>query len=169
MLEVIGGLLPQHAGLLPKWMLFVRRPSHLQTRYQTYQIQLSVVSVGSTVQCYRTTKLANQMYNADSQKLALEKPRSVPQSDPQVTALSARTFGTWTLITSILRCYAAYNISNPAMYQLAFASYLVAFSHFASEWLVFKTARWNSTFASPFLISTGTMVWMLSQWRSYVQ
>jgi len=139
-LDAIKGWLPQHAGLLPKWMLF-----------------LSVVSIGNSVQCYRTLKLTRQIYNADPNTPA-----------PAVTTLSSRTFGTWTFITSVVRFYAAYNIDNPAMYKVAFATYLVAFGHFTSEWLLFKSARWNPSLASPLAVSTATLVWMLRQWRWYL-
>jgi len=147
-----GGWLPQHPGLLPKWMLF-----------------LSIMSIGNSVQCYRSLNLSRQIYNADPETPA---PKSNPKShvsQSTATKLSTRTFGTWTFITAVVRFYAAYNIDNPAMYKVAFATYLVAFGHFTSEWLLFKTARWNSTLASPLSISLGTTVWMLSQWRWYLQ
>ena len=132
-------------------------------------LQLSIVSIGNSVQCYRTLKLPRQIYNADPEMPA---PKGVPKelvSQTVVTTLSARTLGTWTFITSVARFYTAYNIDDPAMYKVAFATYLVAFGHFTSEWLLFKTARWNSSLASPLAVSTGTLIWMLLQWRWYLQ
>jgi hypothetical protein len=164
------GLLPGNGGLLPKWMLFVRTPKpllHTYIKAHDY-FQLSILSIGNSVQCYRSLDLPRRMYNADPETPALKANPEDNVSQSTATGLSARTFGTWTIITSVVRLYAAYNIDNPAMYKVAFATYLVAFGHFTSEWLLFKTARWNSSLASPLAISTGTMVWMLRQWRWYV-
>lgn len=127
------------------------------------------MSVGNSVQCYRTLKLARQIYNADPMKPSLKPISKDDLSQSTVTALSSHTFATWTIITSIVRFYAAYNINNPAMYKVAFATYFVAFGHFTSEWLLFGNARWNSALASPLAISTGTLIWMASQWRWYLQ
>jgi len=85
-----------------------------------------------------------------------------------ITPLSARLFGTWTLIQSIVRLYAAYNISNPQIYQMAFLTYLVAFAHFMSEWWVFRTAKWGAPMAGPVFVSTGTLAWMVWGWGTYV-
>lgn len=90
------------------------------------------------------------------------------QSGSEISALSSRIFGTWTIISAIVRLYAAYNISNPQLYQLAICAYAVAWAHFMTEWLVFKTAAWGRGLAGPIFISTGSLVWMLSQWGYYV-
>jgi hypothetical protein len=82
--------------------------------------------------------------------------------------LTARIFGTWTLLSSVIRLYAAYYISNPQIYQIAFATYAIAFFHFYSEWLVFGTAKWGKGLAGPAIISVGTMAWMWTQWDYYV-
>jgi len=151
-MAITEGWLPPYEGLLPKWMLF-----------------LSIVSIFNSVQCYRSIKLSQIIYNADPEN---PSRRPIPKGDVSqstVTGLSTRTFGTWTIITAIVRFYAAYNIDNPVMYKVALATYLTAFGHFTSEWLVFGTARFNSSLASPLCISTGTMVWMLCQWGWYVQ
>jgi hypothetical protein len=86
-----------------------------------------------------------------------------------VTPLSARTFGTWTLIQSFVRLYAAYNISNPAFYQLAFLTYVVAAGHFMSEWWVYKTTHWGPGLAGPVLVASSSLVWMVMQWDFYVK
>jgi hypothetical protein len=99
-------------------------------------------------------------------KLSWKTPES-PGSP--ATPLSARTFGTWTLLQAIVRLYAAYNIHNPSMYQLAMWTYAIAFGHFASEWLYFKTARFGEALAPPVLISTGSLIWMWWSWSSYVR
>jgi hypothetical protein len=65
--------------------------------------------------------------------------------------------------------YAAYNIENAVMYQLAMWVYAVAWCHFMSEWFVFKTTRWGTPLAGPVIISSCTLMWMASQWESYVK
>lgn len=83
--------------------------------------------------------------------------------------LSARTFGTWTALSSIVRLYAAYHIHEAAVYELALWTFGLAFAHFGSEWLVFGTARWGRGLAGPVFVSTVTGSWMWAQWGNYVQ
>lgn len=68
----------------------------------------------------------------------------------------------------MVRLYAAYNIHNPQIYQMAYLTYVVAFAHFMSEWFYFKTARWGAPLAGPVVIATGSLVWMALQWGFYV-
>lgn len=86
-----------------------------------------------------------------------------------MTPLSARTFGTWTAITAVVRLYAAYHIQIPVMYELALWTFGVAWAHFMSEWLVFKTTKMGSGLLGPFAVSTGTLIWMWLQWDYYVK
>jgi hypothetical protein len=46
--------------------------------------------------------------------------------------------------------------------------YFIAFFHFTSEWMVFKTTRWGLPLAGPIIISTGSLVWMFTQWSAYI-
>lgn len=69
----------------------------------------------------------------------------------------------------MIRLYAAYNINNPAFYQLAMWSYVVAWAHFMSEWFVFRTTRWGKPLAGPVIVSTTSLVWMWLQWGWYVK
>jgi len=140
--------LPPHEGLLPKWLLLV-----------------SLVSVGNSIQAYSTLHFTQQVYLGSSSSKAASKS----SSGSPVTPLSARTFGTWTFLSSIIRLWAAYNIDNPQVYQLALWTYSIALFHFASEWLVFGTARWGKGLAGPVFVSTGSLLWMVSQWSFYVQ
>lgn len=112
------------------------------------------MSVGNTIQAFITTKNTRQVYLL---------------SASETSALSSRIFGTWTIVSAIIRLYTAYNISNPQVYQLAIWAYVIAWAHFMSEWLVFKTAAWGRGLAGPIIISTGSLIWMLSQWGYYVK
>ena len=112
------------------------------------------MSVGNTIQAYITTENTREVYLG---------------SGSETSALSSRIFGTWTIVSATVRFYAAYNISNPHLYQLAIWVYAIAWAHFMSEWLLFKTAAWGRGLVGPVFISTGTLIWMFSQWSYYVQ
>jgi len=137
-MDQIISLLPE--GLLPKWILIV-----------------SAVSVANSIQTYSTLHFTQRVYTGAKGSNA-----------SPVTALSSRTFGTWTFLSAIIRLYASLDISNPKLYQLAFISYAVAFGHFLSEWLIFKTTTFGAGLAGPVFVSTGSMIWMLMQWDYYV-
>ncbi|CEP23848.1 unnamed protein product [Cyberlindnera jadinii] len=114
---------------------------------------ISVVSIFNSFQCY-TSGLAL------TQRVYENKPQ-------EVTPLSARTFGTWTLISSVIRFYGAYYLNVPQVYQITFASYSIAFIHFGLEWFVYKTAKLGKGLAGPLVVSTMTLVWMWNQWDYY--
>jgi hypothetical protein len=85
------------------------------------------------------------------------------------TALSSRTFGTWTSLASIVRIYAAYNIENRAIYEMALWTFVLAGWHFLSEWFIFKTTRWGTPLAGPIIAASVGMVWMVTQYGYYVK
>ncbi|KAI4112430.1 MAG: hypothetical protein LQ338_008313 [Usnochroma carphineum] len=115
---------------------------------------LSIVSIGNSAQTYLTTSYTRRIYSAP---------------ETTVTPLHARIFGTYTALASIIRVYAAYNITDPMIYQLAIWTYIVALGHFYSEWLIFKTARWGKGLAGPLVISVTSLAWMVLQWGEYVK
>ena len=107
---------------------------------------ISIVSIFNSLQTYqKDLTLTKLVYNA--------KPQ-------QVTNLSARTFGTWTLITSIVRLYGAYYITNPQVYQLTQFTFGVAAFHFLSEWLIFRTTLLGKGLAGPLVVSSLSLAWM---------
>jgi Erg28 like protein len=118
---------------------------------------VSAVSVANSIQSYSTLVYTQRVYTGA--KGAKTSP---------VNELSARTFGTWTFLASVVRLFAAYYISDPQIYQIAFCSYAVAFAHFLSEWLIFKTTTWGAGLVGPIFVSSGTLVWMYMQWDFYV-
>ncbi|KIY43836.1 Erg28-like protein [Fistulina hepatica ATCC 64428] len=138
-MNALLSFLPQAPGLLPKWQLFV-----------------AITALFNTVQNFVTTKLTRQIYDG------------VPPYAP-VTPLQARTFGIWTLTSAVIRAYAAYNIETKAIYDMALISYLIAFVHFGSELLIYKSARPNRGSMSPVVVSTLSLVWMLSQYDWYIK
>jgi hypothetical protein len=52
-----------------------------------------------------------------------------------VTTLSSRTFGTWNLLSTIVRIYAAYHIHESDCLRLRVVD--MALAHFGIEWLIF--------------------------------
>jgi hypothetical protein len=179
--------LPKHPGILPYWLLIVcicspadsaRFPTHSKVIARTAadsEFKLSVVSIGNSFQAYTTTYYSKRIYCGPP-----APPNAPPPKPSQLTRgfdltrspaneLSARTFGTWTFLTSVVRLYAAYNIDNPVAYQLAIWTYAVAFMHFMSEWFYFGTTRWGAPLAGPAIVSTSGLVWMFMQWGHYVK
>lgn len=120
--------------------------------------------MGNSVQAYLTTTYSEQVYLGPAPKPGQAYPPKSP-----VTPLSSRTFGTWCVLQSMVRFYAAYNISNPGMYQMAIGTYAVAWLHFMSEWWIYGTARWGKGIAGPAVIASGSLVWMWMQYDFYVR
>ncbi|CAO2652901.1 Nn.00g023120.m01.CDS01 [Neocucurbitaria sp. VM-36] len=145
MASTLLSYLPPAEGLLPKWLLLV-----------------AVISIGNSIQAYSTLHFTARVYNPSP----IDPP---PQTPKHVTALSSRTFGTWTFLTSLVRLYAAYNITNGAFYQLAMWTYVIAWGHFVSEWFVFKTTRWGKPLAGPLIVANTSLIWMFLQWGYYVK
>jgi Erg28 like protein len=159
-------LLPPHDGLLPKWLLLVVAipiPSRSPFSIATNILQVGLISIGNSIQAYTTLSYTRRLYAGPANNKAPEALTS------PVTPLSARTFGTWTFIASIVRLYAAYHLDEPAWYQVAFWTYLVAFGHFMSELVVYKTARWRGPWLAPAIVSTSSLLWMTMQYSYYVK
>ena len=140
-------------GYLPYWLLVVSIFPTSELTYSQPNFKVSITSALNSVQAYATISYTARVYSSPSRP---------------VTPLSSRTFGTWTLLSAIIRLYAAYNISDPTMYQLALWTYTLALGHFACEWFYFGTAKWGAGLAGPVLVSTGSLAWMFWQWESYV-
>lgn len=64
-------------------------------------------------------------------------------------------------MSAVLRLYAAYNITNPVVYDLAIWSYVIAGWHFYSEWLIFGTASYACPVPNLLVFSEGLIVWDL--------
>ena len=118
---------------------------------------MSATSAANSFQAYRSETYASQLYNVQT-----------ADGRSAVNALSARTFGTWTLLSAVIRMYAAYNISTPIAYDLAAWSFGIALVHFMAEWLVFGTAQPRGRFVGPLAVASTTIVWMLTQRDAYL-
>ncbi|POR37438.1 Ergosterol biosynthetic protein 28 [Tolypocladium paradoxum] len=161
-MDVLKSLLPPAKGVLPYYMLI-----------------LSVVSIGNSLQAYATLHFSRRVYNGRFVRNPRLPPASasfnpddavdklVPaadQADPtaadQMTPLAGRLFGTWTLITCVVRCYAAYHLHLGPMYNIAIWTYVVALGHFASELFVFKSMTFGLPQIFPFTLASCALVWM---------
>ncbi|EAU85485.1 hypothetical protein CC1G_06386 [Coprinopsis cinerea okayama7 len=119
-----------------------------------WQLVVAATAVFNSLQNFVTLKLTRRIYNKNPQP---------------VTPLQARTFAVWTLTSAVVRAYAAYNITNKVIYDMAFFTYLIAFGHFSSELLIFRTASINPGVISPVIVSTTSLAWMFLQYDFYVR
>ncbi|PYH44292.1 Erg28 family protein [Aspergillus saccharolyticus JOP 1030-1] len=131
--------LPPFEGFLPQWLVLV-----------------SVVSAANSIQAYRSETYAAELYNG-----------RFPDGCTFTNALSSRTFGTWTFLSAVIRFYAAYNINNPAVYDLALWTFGIALTHFVGE-LIKGSARLRGRFVSPLLVALSTLTWMFWQRQYYL-
>ncbi|CAL9728982.1 ergosterol biosynthetic protein 28 [Monosporozyma unispora] len=114
---------------------------------------ISVVSIFNSIQTYISgLTLTRKVYS--------KKPE-------QTTKLSARTFGTWTFISCVIRLYGSLFLNEPHIYQLTMISYAVALFHFASELLIFKTCSFDAGFISPLIVASTSLIWMYNQVQYY--
>ncbi|THH02802.1 hypothetical protein EW026_g118 [Hermanssonia centrifuga] len=102
-------------------------------------LTVAVMAIFNTIQNFATTKLTRRIYNV------------LPNA---VTPLQARTFGVWTLMSAVVRVYAAYNIHDKSIYDMTLLSFLIAFGHFSSEILIFRTATLSAAVVSPVIVSS---------------
>lgn len=99
---------------------------------------------------------------------ATSNPKGARTQD-QVTPLAARLFGTYTLISAIVRIYACYNLHLAPVYNIALWTYIVALVHFGSEWAFYRTAYLSPPVLFPFFFASVGIVWMSSQYGFYVE
>ncbi|KAG5362385.1 Ergosterol biosynthetic protein 28 [Yarrowia sp. C11] len=114
-----------------------------------WQLIVSITATLNSAQAYTGTHATARVYSNDTNK--------------EVTRLQARTFGTWTFLSAIIRFYGAYYLNDPHVYDLTLASYLVAFGHFMSEFLIFKTVKLSGPSIAPMIVSTSSIIWMVLQ------
>lgn len=86
----------------------------------------------------------------------LNVTKRIYSKDPtQLTALTSRMMGTWTMTSAMIRLYASYHIHEKAAYDLTIGTFVLALMSFGSEVFVFKTAPITSPGVFPVFIITG--------------
>ncbi|KAK6206029.1 hypothetical protein LQW54_007968 [Pestalotiopsis sp. IQ-011] len=128
-----SALLPQHDGLLPYFLLYA-----------------GVSAMIHSAVCYA---------KSPSTSLTAFSGPARPSPPP---GLLARVYGVKNIYTGTIRLYAAYAITNGALYDLAAATFAGVLFLYGTELLVYKTVRMREgSFA---FVTAGTgLVWMLSQ------
>ncbi|KAF9174869.1 ergosterol biosynthesis protein [Mortierella sp. AD010] len=102
--------------------------------------------------------------------VTLSATRRIYANKPhEVTGLSGRTFGVWTLLSSVIRLYGAYNLHLAPMYNITLCTFGIAWVHFMSEFVVFRTAKITGPFLAPCIVATSSLIWMVSQYGYYVK
>lgn len=148
-------------------------------------LQVSAASIGNAIQNYVTLHYTRRIYNGlfvpnttikDGDSVHKLEPvasaatlKDKPTATDQVTPLAARLFGIYTIAVGVIRLYGAYNIHNPALYQLCIFTHVLAAAHFTSEILIFKTLRLSFPHAFPFSAAFGGTLWMVLQYSNYVE
>lgn len=80
----------------------------------------------------------------------------------QVTPLTARLFGTWTLLSAIIRFRCARDMHNKSNYDLTIITFVLALAHFLSECIIFEsTSIYSAGLISPFVVATMSITWMV--------
>ncbi|KAI1382699.1 transmembrane domain-containing protein [Hypoxylon trugodes] len=155
-----------------------------------YLVVTSIIAFGNALQNYVTLHFSRRLYNGQfvpnpslppksaafnpedsTRKLvpasSVSNPKEARTQD-QVTPLAARLFGTYTVVSAIVRIYAAYNLHLAPIYHITIWTYVVALAHFGTEFAVFKTAYMGPV-ASTFAFATAGIIWMTSQYSFYVE
>ncbi|KAH8680839.1 hypothetical protein BX600DRAFT_504590 [Xylariales sp. PMI_506] len=172
LMDSFKGYLPPFEGYLPY-----------------YLFTLSVIAVGNSLQNLVTLHYTRRMYNGrfvpntalppksadyDPEDSVLRLVPAGPNADKsktvdQITPLAGRLFGTYTLISSIVRIYASFHLDKEPVYMMALWTYVVALGHFLSEGVIYKSLYWTYVQMLPlFFASVGT-IWMFSAKSFYVK
>ncbi|OQV15835.1 putative ergosterol biosynthetic protein 28 [Hypsibius exemplaris] len=77
------------------------------------------------------------------------------------TPLAARTYGMWTLLAAMVRFTYSVNIHNWELFLVTLSTFLIAFGHFVSEMLVFRSGLFDIGMLSPILVSGLSVIMML--------
>ncbi|XP_005986606.1 ergosterol biosynthetic protein 28 homolog [Latimeria chalumnae] len=114
---------------------------------RSWLVMVSVIAMGNTVQCFRGHSFL-------SEKLYTGRP-------DLVNSLQARTFGMWTLLSSVTRCACATDIHNKTLYHITLWTFVLALGHFLSEAFIYKTAPLTIGVMAPLLIASFSILGML--------
>lgn len=77
-------------------------------------------------------------------------------------------FGTWNLLSTVVRVYAGVYIDQQAAYDLAILTFVIALMHSGWEWQVEGTVGGFSLLAGE-VTPIATVAWMVAQRAHYIQ
>ncbi|NWZ29452.1 ERG28 protein, partial [Asarcornis scutulata] len=78
-----------------------------------------------------------------------------------VNGLQARTFGVWTLLSSVVRCLCALDIRNQTLYYITLFTFVAALAHFLSEVFIYHTAALTMGIMAPLMVASFSILGML--------
>lgn len=81
---------------------------------------------------------------------------------PPPHPLLAHVYGVKNFYTSLIRLYAAYNLANPLLYDLAIWTFVGVLFLYITEVFVYETARIREA-SFPYVIAGSSFVWMMLQ------
>ncbi|XP_078090702.1 ergosterol biosynthetic protein 28 homolog isoform X3 [Mustelus asterias] len=114
---------------------------------RSWLVMVAVIAAGNTIQSFRDHSFL-------SDKLYTGRPTLV-------NGLQARTFGIWTLLSSIIRCTCAVDIHNRTLYHITLWTFILAFGHFLSESFIYHTAPITIGVMAPLLVASFSILGML--------
>ncbi|TIA93024.1 hypothetical protein E3P92_01056 [Wallemia ichthyophaga] len=120
--------------------------------------------------CARHIQQHTELLNYFTHSSRIQSQATISHSS--VNPLQARTFGVWTFTSAVVRFYAAHNINNKVVYEIAIWTYAIVIAHYISELLYYRTSKLSAGIISPLVIGTilaASFVWMISQYDFYVK
>jgi hypothetical protein len=124
----MAAYLPQSNGYLPYFLLAVSKLYLSLSKDQYSRCKSSLMAGIHTVVCYLSPPTVSL------------RQFSGPRHPPP-TPLLAHVYGVKNVYTSLIRAYAAYQINNQALYDLATFSYMGVLFLFITEMVVWRTVR----------------------------
>lgn len=118
---------------------------------RSWLVMVSIIAAGNTLQSFRDHSFLYE-------KLYTGKP-------DLVNGLQARTFGIWTLLSSVIRCLCAIDIHNKTLYHITLWTFLLALGHFLSELFIYGTAAPTIGVLAPLMVASFSVLGMLAGFR----
>jgi hypothetical protein len=82
----------------------------------------------------------------------------------EVTQLTGRLFGAWTLAVSFIRGLCAFHIHEKGIYRATIFTFILAFIIYLNELFISKTVSIKTAFA-PLLIAPISFIWMVWKYK----
>lgn len=144
----------QSTGLLPYWLVYVCwRPSRPSLFTESLR-QTSLSAFIHSIVCY-VAPVSTSLRQFSGPKR------------PPPTQLLAHVYSVKNIYTAAIRGYAAYDIKNGALYDLAILTYIGVLWLFVSELAVYGTVRWREA-GFPFVNAGVGFLWMVTMRAWYV-
>ncbi|KAG7237240.1 hypothetical protein INR49_032573 [Caranx melampygus] len=129
------------------------RMSRFLNVLRSWLVMVSIIGMGNTVQSFRDHSFL-------SEKVFTGTPEFV-------NGLQARTFGIWTLLSSIIRCTCAIDIQNRTLYHLTLWTFVMALGYFLSEAFIYKTAPLTTGVMAPLTVASFSIIGMLIGYQCF--